>query len=326
MDRSVSGGGGGEDVPALPSSVFFQYPIARNAPQGRWSHSASQLGHLMVVYGGVAHAVLDDLQVLDSQTMCWTTVTARAAKPKDRPGQLLGHASAAVGDVVWVFGGQCGRKCQNHLYSLTCSPQSDVFTWQRHANDTLPTARSGHSMATVHESVYLFGGQGKKLYNDLHKLEGAAGSFSEVVARGKPPTPRHGQSMAWDGLDLLVVFGGLTAGSVDNTLSVFSLSRSEWTSPQCFGTAPSARSEHSSVMLSPGVLLFFGGCNTTGQFYGMSRWWRVVSLLLNHYQRLLCVCVQVQATLLSLTPARSSGTRPPSSTLARRPATSTPAA
>lgn len=122
---------------------------------------------------------------------------------------------------------------------------------------------------TRHPHHARFGGQGKKLYNDLYRLDAAGGTFVEVEAAGKAPSPRRGHSMTWDGRDYLVVFGGITqSGATDNHLSLFSLSRGEWLTPQAFGPAPSPRTQHSATLLAPGIIFVFGGCNSSGTFFG----------------------------------------------------------
>ncbi|PNH10944.1 Acyl-CoA-binding domain-containing protein 4 [Tetrabaena socialis] len=172
--------------------------------------------------------------------------------------------AAATGSRIWFYGGQQGRKFLRTLFCL----DTDTCTWTRRESDAHPPARAGHAMVTVHGSVvYMFGGQGKRLYNDLYKLDPATGAFSEVEAAGKPPSPRRGHSLVWDGRDYLVCFGGVNQTSTDAQLSVFSLSRGAWFVPQAFGPAPCARTQHTAQLLSPGIILIFGGCNSGGTFF-----------------------------------------------------------
>ncbi|GFR50878.1 hypothetical protein Agub_g13167, partial [Astrephomene gubernaculifera] len=263
MSGNEGNSSGGQD--ALPASLFFHYPLCRgNVPPARWAHAAAVVDGVLWVYGGVGNSVLDDLCALDADTLSWRVVSTHAARAKDRPEKMLGHAAAAIGSKIWIFGGQQGRKFLRTLYCF----DTETCTWTRRDTDSLPPARAGHAMVTVHGSVvYLFGGQGKRLYNDLYKLDPATGTFAEVEASGKPPTPRRGHSMVWDGKDYLVCFGGINASSTDAQLTVFSLSRGAWFTPQAFGPAPSARTQHTAQLLSPGVILIFGGCNSSGTFF-----------------------------------------------------------
>ena len=144
--------------------------------------------------------------------------------------------------------GQQGRNFLRKLYCLDL----EAMTWTRISNDSLPSARAGHAMVSVPGGIYLFGGQGKKLTNDLQRLDVATGLFSEVTgARGAPPSARRGMSLTHDGGDALLCFGGTHGSGMDNSLSVYSLQRNEWTHPPQLGQAPSARTNHSAVLLAP---------------------------------------------------------------------------
>ena len=94
--------------------------------------------------------------------------------------------------------------------------------------------RAGASNATnayMTGIIFLFGGQGKKLSNDLHRLDTESGVFTELSPKGPLPQPRRGMSLTYDGDDQLVCFGGTNATTMDNMLSVYSLQRNEWSQP-----------------------------------------------------------------------------------------------
>ena len=87
--------------------------------------------------------------------------------------------------------GQQGRKLLAKLYSL----DTDTFTWRRHNLDSLPSPRAGHTMvAAGNRALYVFGGQGKKLLNDLLAFTPGVDSagFRTLPERGRVPTPRCG--------------------------------------------------------------------------------------------------------------------------------------
>lgn len=111
----------------------------------------------------------------------------RAAAVRAQHISAPAHSLAAAG--------QQGRKLLAKLYSLN----TDTWTWRRHALDTLPCPRAGHAMAAVDRgpgttrALFMFGGQGKKLLNDLFMLTlDAQGGpvVRELQGHGKPPTPR----------------------------------------------------------------------------------------------------------------------------------------
>lgn len=255
----------------IPPSLFYNFPSCRGpAPSARWAHSSCAVGTHLVTYGGIGHTLHEDLWALDTKTLIWRPLSPRAATAKDKPETSMGHAAAALGSTMWMFGGQQGRSLLRKLHVLDL----EAMTWRRvGSNDTVPVARAGHAMVPVTSSsgsggaIYLFGGQGKKLLNDLYRLDPATGLFSEIKAAGRLPIPRRGMSLVYDGQDSLVCFGGTHASGIDAALSVYSISRSEWTHPQQLGAIPSARTNHSAVLLAPHQVLLFGGCNAQGTFF-----------------------------------------------------------
>lgn len=242
-----------------------QQVVSGTLPVARWAHAAAAVGPFLYIYGGVGPSVLDDLAVLDTELMVWRALAPNAARPKDRPDKLHAAAMCALGNTLWLFGGQQGRKHLRTLYALN----TEMLSWRlvTPAGAT-PAGREGHSLTAVDGSMaYLFGGQGKKLLNDLHVLRQGGSEWVEIKAQGRVPHPRSGHSMVWDGLDRLVCFGGTTAGSTDNSLYVYSLSRNEWFAREASGAVPSPRSHHSAVLLPSNRMLVFGGCNAQGVFF-----------------------------------------------------------
>ena len=75
-------------------------------------------------------------------------------------------------------------------------------------------------------------------------------------------------SLTYDGKDSLVCFGGTHVHGVDAALNVFSLSRCEWSQPQQQGPVPQARTNHTAVLLSPHLILVWGGCTREVMFLG----------------------------------------------------------
>lgn len=247
-----------------PRSVFYQYPVCRGTAAARWAHSAAVAGTSVYVYGGVGASVMDDLQVLDTETMVWRSSVAGNRGSKDTPDKSLGHTLVSTGKHLWLFGGQHGRKFLRSLYCFDV----DSFTWKQCGSSAGPSARAGHAMATVHDShFFVFGGEGKRLYNDLFRFDVARRVWTEVAAGAGAPSPRRGHSLVWDGNDKLLCFGGITGGSTDSGLHVFSLQRNEWYQPSTTGKAPSPRTQHTAAMVSPGAMLVFGGCSSQGIFY-----------------------------------------------------------
>ena len=185
---------------AAPSSLFFNYPTTTGGkgPSKRWAHSMCAVGDSIVVFGGMGekgysgthnaisysdpgssalnlfnpkpapagHSANDDTWCLDPATMQWKALSPRpASSSKDRPEKTYAHAAAAVGRRMYVFGGQQRQALLRQLFVLDL----DSLTWTKVSNSSLPSARAGHAMAAAEGSVFLFGGQGKALSNDLYR-------------------------------------------------------------------------------------------------------------------------------------------------------------
>jgi hypothetical protein len=309
-------------TPAQPPGADIHLAPPPPYPPARWAHAAAAVGPLLFAYGGVGQVVLDELAVLDTDLMTWRALKPRAPAPRDRPGKLHAAAMAAWGRCLWLFGGQQGRRFLRGLHAL----DTDSMTWALAAPaGTAPAARAGHTLTAVGGAgVFLFGGQGKRLLDDMHLLTfhghgqgarhavggdggaaavddgcacsssggssfsgsaasgasggpaaaGAAGPSSAppcewvaVRASGAGPSARRGHSATYDGRGSIVVFGGSTASSTDNGLWLFSVARREWRAVAARGEPPAPRTHHSAVLLRPGRLLIFGGCNAQGVFF-----------------------------------------------------------
>lgn len=180
-----------------------------------------------------------------------------ACPPQEK---LHAAAMAAAEGRLWLFGGQLGRSCVRALYSLDLA----TLTWRQHAlGSAAPKGRAGHTLTSIGgRYILLFGGEGKRLHNDMYMLDPKSAQWSKVRQQGTPPTARRGHSMVWDGGDRLICFGGSTNSTTDSQLSVFTLSRNEWSTSMASGAIPSPRTHHSAVLIRPGIMLMFGGCNS----------------------------------------------------------------
>ena len=78
------------------------------------------------------------------QLNCDTLAWRQAAASGDKPEKILGHASAALGSRLFVFGGQVGRTFVRKLYIL--DTRQWVWTRPQVNESNFPSARSGHSL------------------------------------------------------------------------------------------------------------------------------------------------------------------------------------
>jgi N-acetylneuraminic acid mutarotase len=172
------------------------------------------------------------------------------------PSARSGHAMAALGDKVVLFGG------------LSDEPTNDTWTWDgrtwtRVFQAAGPSVRTSYAMATLGDKVILFGGlavggSGGLVYNDTWAWDGA--TWTRLLTPG--PAGRQGHAMVTLG-DKLILFGGDTtvaaagAGEGTATADTWEFDGAKWTRLDT-AVAPPARSQHAMATLGNKIVLFGG--------------------------------------------------------------------
>lgn len=84
--------------------------------------------------------------------------------------QVAQHAAAVVGSCVFLFGGVLEGQRTNFMAVLNSSTQHFHYL---QCGGSLPDPRCGHSLSTVGNRLYLFGGELKEniLSNDVYVFE-----------------------------------------------------------------------------------------------------------------------------------------------------------
>ena len=140
---------------------------------------------------------------------------------------------------------------------------------------TMPSPRYGHTITEVDGQLYMFGGA--LAAPDLQQLAGAAPANvsnelwrwdkaeQKWVAVNPPSSPpaRSGHAAATSdstGINKMYVFHGEGYdGSLHADIWSYNPSSSQWAQEPIAGDVPSARSQHSTVKLSDGRIMLFGG-------------------------------------------------------------------
>lgn len=97
------------------------------APSPRESHTATLVGEdKMVIFGGSGEGgvnYLNDLHVLDLRNMRWSSPETKGDVPVPRDS----HSTVAIGNRIFVYGGDCGDRYQGSVDTL----DMDSMTWSR---------------------------------------------------------------------------------------------------------------------------------------------------------------------------------------------------
>ncbi|CAN6297326.1 unnamed protein product [Urochloa humidicola] len=179
------------------------------SPVSRRGQTVTLVGTTLVLFGGedAKRCLLNDLHILDLETMTWDDVDAVGTPPPPRSD----HAAACHADrYLLIFGGASHASFFNDLHVL------DLHTmeWSRPRQQGLtPSPRAGHAGATVGENWYIVGGGNNKsgvsetLVLNMSTLTWSV--FSTV--EGQVPLASEGMTLVhsnYNGYDYLISFGG----------------------------------------------------------------------------------------------------------------------
>ena len=219
--------------------------------------------------------------------MTWSTPKTMG----DTPSRRSGHSFCAVGDQVYLFGGNDLRRPPGpnaELYKLDIS--SSEFYWTKvESAGRQPEPRSNHTTILYNKKIILFGGfkSSSIRYNDTWILDTATDEWSqphigvtETKADGEiafkriwpeVPSPRGAHSATLVG-NQMYIFGGYGGSGFArrdfNDVTALDLDTWEWRPIECTGEIPDARSGHQGVAVNEKIYVI-GGWNSMVQFDNM---------------------------------------------------------
>ncbi|CAN1195402.1 Acyl-CoA-binding domain-containing protein 4 [Linum perenne] len=178
-------------------------------PVSRGGQSVTLVGTSLVIFGGedAKRSLLNDLHILDLETMTWDEIDAIGVPPSPRSD----HAAAVHAErFLLIFGGGSHATCFNDLHVLDLQSME----WTRPAQQgDLPTPRAGHASVTVGENWFIVGGgDNKSGASETVVLNMSTLVWSVVTSvQGRVPIASEGLSLvvrSYNGEDILVAFGG----------------------------------------------------------------------------------------------------------------------
>ena len=215
---------------AAPARVLtWSRPPSQGAcPSGRGGHSASQVGNLMLLFGGTffdagSFHYLNDLWALDVESLKWHKPAlggGGGGRAPPCPGPRYGHSAVVVDWSVFVFGGKGeGGVMYNDLWCLSV----DTWTWElMPTTSSPPSPRMGHACAAVDGKLVVSLGwdSQKTCFSDVWVYDRALFSWSRPKVSGlAPPMTRLPYMM------------GMAAASRPETAPEAPTTKTIW--PQC---------------------------------------------------------------------------------------------
>ncbi|KAH9857949.1 hypothetical protein C2E23DRAFT_864957 [Lenzites betulinus] len=248
------------------------------SPFPRYGHAlpvnATTSGELFLFGGLVRETVRNDLYLISVRDLSATLLQTTGEIPSPR----VGHASALVGSVLIVWGGDTktnskskpGDKQDDGLYLLNLVSRE----WTRVAvYGPSPVGRYGHAVTMVGSKFYVFGGQvdGEFLNDlwsfDLNSLRSKAAWELVEPVEGSPRPPKRTSHVCVTYGEKIILFGGTDCQYHYNDTWAFDTNTNTWSELNCIGFIPSPREGHSAAMVDD-VIYVFGGRGVDGKDLG----------------------------------------------------------
>ncbi|TVU27646.1 hypothetical protein EJB05_19142 [Eragrostis curvula] len=194
--------------------TYGKVPIARSG------QSVSLLGSRLIMFGGEDNKrrLLNDLHILDLETMMWEEVKTA----KGGPAARYDHSAAVYADqYLMIFGGSSHSTCFNDLYLLDL----ETLEWsQPETQGAHISPRSGHAGTMIGENWYIVGG-GDNASGSTDTIVMNASKFVWSVVTSvsaRDPLACEGLTLCSatvDGENFLIAFGGYN-GKYNNEIFI----------------------------------------------------------------------------------------------------------
>ncbi|PHJ17373.1 kelch repeat protein [Cystoisospora suis] len=251
------------------------HPEISKSPGPRAAHSCDVIGTKLFLFGGWnGKCALGDLYVFDTQKLRWYHIKQDPETCGRPPKARNNHATATVGDKIFIHGGHDGTQWLSDLHILDTTPAhagkytglvwtSPQFTgWK-------PCPRACHSLTRVNEKLYLYGGfDGHECFQDLDILDLETMAWIRPAISGKKPKARNAHTMTAVGTKL-VLCGGHSGKTHITDVHVFDTATLSWSEPEIRGFPPPALRGHTANLIGHKIFLFggFDGKSRTNEVY-----------------------------------------------------------
>lgn len=224
----------------VETSLYGVIETPGYVPVARTGHSATLAGSRLIIFGGEDRnrKLLNDVLVLDLDSMTWTVVNSTQTPPAPR----FDHAAAVHAErYLLIFGGCSHSVFFNDLHILDL----ETMEWsQPQLQGDLVTPRAGHSGVTIDEHWYIAGGgDNKSGCSDTILLNMSKQVWSVLTTvTQRDPLASEGLSICSATIDeekYLVAFGGYN-GRYSNEVFAMRLKQRESSQPKIFQSSAAA--------------------------------------------------------------------------------------
>lgn len=193
----------------------------------------------------------------------------------------VNHASVAVGDYIYSFGGYCTGEdyrstcaidvhilnTNNMRWSLAPTMKDEYGVMCKYPD--VPFQRYGHTAIAYEHKVYIWGGRNDEIVCDiLFCFDTKTLKWSKPLATGKVPGARDGHSACLYG-NRMYIFGGFEE-MIDKfscDVHYLDLETMHWTFVDTRGDPPSYRDFHSATIVNHKMFVFGGRGDSWGPYH-----------------------------------------------------------
>jgi N-acetylneuraminic acid mutarotase len=139
--------------------------------------------------------------------------------------------------------------------------------WQQLEPNNSPPERFGHTMVTINNKPYVFGGVNyvsneqhivnEQLFNDIWAWNNAEAEWLEIPQTNPPPARYAHAAVAWNG-KMYVFFGQGSSGNFFEDMWSYDPNNNIWNEITPEGPRPKARASHSAVVIDDAIYVFGG--------------------------------------------------------------------
>ncbi|KAI9792939.1 MAG: hypothetical protein M1816_001261 [Peltula sp. TS41687] len=225
--------------------------------------TATAVSKKIVIFGGGdGPAYYNDVYVLDTLNLRYTKPRINGAIPSKRRA----HTACLYKHGIYVFGGGDGVKALNDIWRLDVSDTTRM-SWKLISapskSSGRPTARGYHTANMVGSKLIIFGGSdGLECFRDVWVFDVETQIWRAVEIKVSFPRLSHTATVIGS---YLFVIGGHDGVEYSSDVLLLNLVTMQWDKRKVYGTPPSGRGYHGTV-LHDSRLFVIGGFDGTTVF------------------------------------------------------------
>ncbi|KAG0201021.1 hypothetical protein BGX28_006071 [Mortierella sp. GBA30] len=215
------------------------------------AHSSTLVDNkrLYIFGGGDGPQYFNELYMLDTDTLTWTSPQTTGTRPCRRRA----HTTCVYNNCIYVFGGGDGVQALNDTYKLNLVDMrwSEVKT-----TGTIPISRGYHTSNLIKSQFIVYGGSdGHECFSDVHVLDLDAKEWTKIDINRKLKRMSHTSTQVGS---YLFTVGGYDGSRYSCDVVMLNLVTWSWETRKVYGLPPAGRGYHASLLYDSRLFVFGG--------------------------------------------------------------------